>query len=166
MLLQVLRGPDYPGAIVTGLIVVALLARREYFPFSGDPSVRPSAPLRLAGMLLLTLGYGMTALWAYQTAANLPFSASSALLDTLRAMGGQLPRDVDLLPGDFAEWFPLSVLSIAAIGVIWAAAGWVRPWRQRLLSDSGGQAHAADIVRRWGGDTLAPFALRPTSNGS
>ena len=160
LLLQVLRGPDYAGAVVTGLIAVALIARREDFPYTGDPSVKPSAPLRLAGLLLFTLGYGMTALWAYRTAANRPFSPLPALLDTLRAMGGQLPRDVDLLPGDFAEWFPLSVLSIAAIGVIWAAAGWVRPWRQRLFPDLDGHERAADIVRRWGGDTLAPFALR------
>jgi len=160
LLLQVLRGPDYSGAIVTGLIAVALIARREDFPFSGDPSVRPSALLRLTAMLSLALGYGVTALWAYQTAAGLPFSPSSALLTTLRAMGGQLPRDVDLLPGNFAEWFPLSVLSIAAIGVIWAAAGWVRPWRQRLLPDLDSHERAADIVRRWGHDTLAPFALR------
>jgi lysyl-tRNA synthetase class 2 len=160
VLLQVLHGPDYADAIVTGLVTVALLARRADFPFAGDPSAKPSAPLRLTGMLLLTLGYGMTALWAYQTAAGLPFSPSSALLDTLRAMSGQLPSDVDLLPGDFAEWFPLSVLSIAAIGVIWAAAVWVRPWRQRLFPDPEGHERAAGIVRRWGGDTLAPFALR------
>ena len=160
VLLQVVHGPDYAGAIVTGLVTVALLARREDFPFTGDPSVRPSAWLRLAGMLLLTLVYGMTALWGYQTAAGLPFRPSAALLDTLRAMGGWLPRDVDLLPGNFAEWFPLSVLSIATIGVIWAAAVWVRPWRQRLFPDLEGRKRAGDIVRRWGGDTLAPFALR------
>jgi lysyl-tRNA synthetase class 2 len=160
VLLQVLRGPDYAGAIVTGLVAVALLARREDFPFTGDPSVKPSAPLRLAGTLLLTFGYGVTTLWGYQTAAGLPFSPSSAVLDTLRAMSGQLPRDVDLLPGHFAEWFPLSVLSIAVIGVIWAAVEWVRPWRERLFPDVEGHQRAADIVRRWGGDTLAPFTLR------
>jgi hypothetical protein len=44
LLLPVLRGPDYPGAIVTGLIAVALLARREDFPFTGDPSVRCRGP--------------------------------------------------------------------------------------------------------------------------
>ena len=52
------------------------------------------------------------------------------------------------------------MLSIATIGVIWAAAVWVRPWRQRLFPDLEGRKRAGDIVRRWGGDTLAPFALR------
>ena len=84
----------------------------------------------------------------------------SALLDTLRAMGGQLPADVDLLPGEFAEWYPLSVASIVAIGVIWAAAIWIRPWRQRLFPDLQRREQATGIVRCWGGDTLAPFTLR------
>ncbi|HUY46712.1 MAG TPA: DUF2156 domain-containing protein [Streptosporangiaceae bacterium] len=85
---------------------------------------------------------------------------SAAVVDTLRAKGGQLPADIDLLPGEFADWFPLSVASIVAIGVIWAATVWLRPWRQRLLADVGRREQAAGIVRRWGSDTLAPFALR------
>jgi lysyl-tRNA synthetase, class II len=160
VLLQLLRGPDYVGAVVTGLVALALVARRDDFPFRGDPAARPSALLRLSGMLLFTLGYGITALWVYRTAADLPFSPYSALLDTLRAMGGRLPRDVDFLPGEFADWFPFSVLSIAAIGVIWAAAVWVRPWRQCLVPDLQRRQLAAEIVRRHGGDTLAPFTLR------
>ena len=160
VLLQLFRGPDYAGAIVTGLTAMALLARRDDFAYHGDPSAEPSALLRLSGMLLAALLYGVTALTVYRTASGLPFSAAAALLGTLRAMAGQLPSDVDLLPGEFAEWFPLSVLSIAAIGVIWAAAVWIRPWRQRMFRDTDRRGQATEIVRRWGADTLAPFALR------
>ena len=161
VLLQLLRGPDYAAAMGTGLLTVAMVARREDFPHRGDPAARPSALLRLAGILAFAVVYGVAALWVYRTASDLPFSLSSALLDTLRAMGGQLPRDVDLLPGEFAEWFPLSVLSIVAIGVIWAAAVWIRPWRQRFFPDTARREQAAEITHRWGTDTLAPFALRP-----
>ncbi len=160
VLLHLLRGPHYAAAVVTGLVTVALIARRDDYPFRGDPAARASAPLRLAGIFLFTLGYGMIALWAYQTAADLPFSPYVALLDTLRAMGGQLPSEADFLPGEIADWFPLSVMSVIAVGVIWAAAVWVRPWRQRLFPDPHSREQAADIVRRWGADTLAPFALR------
>jgi lysyl-tRNA synthetase, class II len=160
VLLQLLRGPGYVAAAGTGLVAIALVARRDDFRFCGDPAAQPPALLRLGGPLLLALGYGVLALWAYRTAADLPFSLPAALRDTLRAMAGQLPSDVDLLPGDFAEWFPLSVLSIVVIGVVWAAAVWLRPWQQRLFPDLRRRAQAAEIVRRWGGDTLAPFALR------
>jgi lysyl-tRNA synthetase, class II len=160
VLLHLLRGPHYAAAIVTALLAVALVARREAFPFGSDPAARPSALLRLLGSVLLALAYGMIALWAYRTAANVPFSPYSAFVETTRAMGGQLPSDVDVLPREFAPWFPVSVLSIVAIGVIWAAAAWMRPWRHRLFPDTQRREQAADIVRHSGRDTLAPFALR------
>ncbi len=160
VLLHLLRGPSFASAIGTGLIAIALLARRDDFPFRGDPAAEPSALLRLSAMLAAALLYGVTAVWIYRTASDLSFSLPAALLDTLRAMGGQLPRDVDLLPTEFTEWFAVSVLSIVAIGVIWAAAVWIRPWRERFFPDAGRRDQAAGIVRQWGTDTLAPFALR------
>jgi lysyl-tRNA synthetase, class II len=160
VLLHLLRGPDYAAAIVTGLMAVALLARRDDFPFRGDPSARPSAMLRLAGTLLLALVYGVTAVSVYRASSDLPVSLPLSVLDTLRAMGGQLPHDVEYLPSEFTGWFPLSVVSIAAIGVVWAAAVWLRPWRQRLFPDLQRRQQALGIVRQWGSDTLAPFTLR------
>ncbi len=160
VLLHLLRGPDYAAAIGTGLVAMALIARRDDFPHRGDPASRPSALLRLLGTLLFAVLYGLTALWVYRTAADLPFSPYAALLDTLRAMGGQMPRDVDILPAEFTDWFPLSVLSIVVIGVLWAATVWIRPWRHRLFPDVQRREQAAGIVRRWGTDTLAPFSLR------
>ena len=160
-LLHMLRGPDYAAAVVTGLIAVALVARRQDFPHRGDPAAELSALVRLAGMLGLAMVYGIVVLALYRMVAGLPVATPSVLLDTIRALVGVAPHGSQYIPGNFSRWFPLSVLSIAAIGVIWAAEVWVRPWRQRLFADTGSQDRAAGIVRQWGGDTLAPFALRP-----
>jgi lysyl-tRNA synthetase, class II len=159
-LLHLLHGPDYPAAVVTALVAVALIARRQDFLSRGDPAAEPPALLRLAGMLLLAVGYGVTALWVYRTVAGLPFSPYQALADTARALIGLPPRGGQYLPRGFSRWFTLSVLSIAAIGVVWAAEVWIRPWRQRLLPDAGRREYATELVRQWGDDTLAPFALR------
>lgn len=160
VVLQLLRGPDYPGAILTCLVALALLARRDDFRFGGDPEARPSALLRLAGALAFAFAFGVTALWIHRTAAGLPFTFPMAVMDTARAVGGGRPADVDLLSRGFREWFPLSVISIVAIGAIWAVVVWLRPWRQRLFTDAGRFAQAAGIVREWGADSLAPFTLR------
>jgi len=158
--LHLLRGPDYAAAIVTALIAVALLARRQDFPFSGDPGAQPSAIVRLAGMLALAVGYGLTAIFVYRTAAGTSFSLPAAWSDTVRALVGMRPVKDVYLGRDFSRWFPLSVLSIVAIGLIWAADVWLRPWRQRIFPDAGRRERATQIVRQWGEDTLAPFALR------
>jgi lysyl-tRNA synthetase, class II len=158
--LSLLRGPDYAGAIMTGLIAVALVARRQEFPFRGDPAAEPSALLRLAGMLAAAIVYGIMALFAYRRVAGMPFSLASALRDSVRALAGLAPHGSRYLPAGFATWFPASVLSIAAIGLIWAAWIWIRPWRQRLFPSTASASQALRIVRVWGDDTLAPFALR------
>ncbi len=158
--LHLLRGPDYPAAIVTVLIAVALVARRQDFSHRGDPAAELSALVRLSGMLGLAMVYGVTVLTMYRVIAGLPVAPGSVVLDTVRALVGLAPHGSQYISGDFSRWFPLSVLSIAAIGVIWAAEVWIRPWRQRLFADAASAARAADIVRRWGGDTLAPFTLR------
>ncbi|WP_300613370.1 phosphatidylglycerol lysyltransferase domain-containing protein [Trebonia sp.] len=158
--LSLLRGSDYSAAIVTGLIAVALLASRQEFPFRGDPAAEPSALLRLAGMLAAAIAYGVVTLFAYRTVGGLPFSLTAALWDSVRALAGLAPHGSEYLPAGFAGWFPASEMSIAAIGVAWAVWVWIRPWRQRLFAGAGTLAQAEEIVRRWGGDTLAPFALR------
>jgi len=158
--LHLLRGPDYAAAIVTGLTAVALVAARQDFPFRGDPAAEPSALLRLGGMLAAAMAYSIVTLFAYQTVSGVPFSLPAALWDSVRALAGLAPHGSQYLTGGFSRWFPASVLSIAAIGVLWAAEVWVRPWRQRLFPGAGSQERAEEIVRHWGGDTLAPFALR------
>jgi lysyl-tRNA synthetase class 2 len=161
VLLHLLRGPGYAAASVTGLIALALLARRDDFPYRGDPGAEQSALWRLLAMVLLATGYGVAAVWVSRTAADLPTSLWSALADTARAMAGLLPSDARYLPRDFTGWFSPSVLSIVAIGASWATWVWLRPWRQRLFPEPQGREQAAEIVRRWGSDTLAPFTLRP-----
>ena len=160
VLLHLLRGPDYAAAVLTALVALVLLARGQDFPFSGDPSAQPPALLRLAGMLALAVIYGLVALGVYGLIAGVPFGPGQALEDTLRALVGLAPHGARYLPGDFAEWYPASVLSIAAIGVIWAAEVWVRPWRQLLGGPAARRERAEQIVREWGADTLAPFTLR------
>ena len=97
--LHLLRGPDYAAAIVTGLIAVALVARRQDFPYHGDPAAELSALVRLTGMLGLAVVYSVTVMCLYRIVAGLPFAAVSVALDTLRALAGLPPRGSEYIPG-------------------------------------------------------------------
>ena len=159
--LHLVRGPDYPSAILTALAAVALMARRGDFPFHGDPDAEPPALQRLGGLLAAAIVYGFISLSLYRAVSGLPFSPSAAAWDSVRALAGLAPHGSQYLPAHFSRWYPASVISIAATGVIWAAWVWVRPWRERLFAgDAVDAERAEEIVRRWGSDTLAPFALR------
>jgi lysyl-tRNA synthetase, class II len=159
--LHLVRGPDYPSAIVTALAAVALMAGRGDFPFRGDPESDPPALLRVGVMLAAAVGYGFVTLSLYRAVAGLPFSPSSAAWDSVRALAGLAPHGSQYLPAHFSTWYPASVAAIAAAGLVWAAWVWVRPWRDRLFDGNAASLERAEgIVRRWGGDTLAPFALR------
>ena len=43
---------------------------------------------------------------------------------------------------------------------LWVVAGWLAPWRHRVLQEQHERELAAALVHAWGVDTLAPFVLR------
>ena len=157
--LHVERGFD-DGAIVTGLAVVALLARRGDFGRRGDPSAKPRVLLHAAALAAIVLLYGVLTLWVNRLMADQPYTVGFALRVTGRALAGLSFRGAHHLTGPVAEWFPLSVFLVGAGGAVAILLEWLAPWRYRMLR----AAHELDLVRdlvvTFGVDTLAPFALR------
>jgi lysyl-tRNA synthetase class 2 len=148
------------GAIVTGVAVVALLARRADFGRPGDPGSRPRVLLHalvaLAGVVL----YGIVTLWLNRLMADQPYTLGFALRVTGRAIGGMSFRGADHLSGPVSDWFPLSAFLLAWGSLAFLLAEWVAPWRYRLQQEARERGLAAGLVAAWGVDTLAPFALR------
>jgi lysyl-tRNA synthetase class 2 len=148
------------GAIVTGLAVVALLARRGDFRRVGDPAAKPRVVLHafvLAGSVVV---YGLATLWINRLMADVPYTIPFALTVTGRALAGLSFHGAHHLSGPVADWFPLSVFILG-----WGGAGvvlveWLAPWRYRLRRAGHELELAHRLVRCWGADTLAPFALR------
>ncbi|HXY45268.1 MAG TPA: phosphatidylglycerol lysyltransferase domain-containing protein, partial [Acidimicrobiales bacterium] len=158
--LHLLRGLHFGAAVASGLVAVALVARRQDFRSPGNPSAPSQSFGRLAAMIAIVFAYGVTTLVINRIVADLPISLPSAALDTLRAMIGTSPRDSAYFIGRLGEWFPWSVISLMAIGVGWAAAPWLAPWRDRFTGDRARRERARQIITKFGTDTLSPFALR------
>jgi lysyl-tRNA synthetase, class II len=64
------------------------------------------------------------------------------------------------LAGSFGEWYPLSLFLLTLASIVWVVAGWIAPWRHRVLQEARERELAHELVRAWGSDTLAPFVLR------
>jgi lysyl-tRNA synthetase class 2 len=157
--LHVLHGFRY-GALAAGLVLVALVARRQDFDRPGDPASRPrvaSAAVLLAAGLY---AYGLAALWINRMAADQPFTLPFGLRETTRALAGLTLAGSPHLSGGFGRWFPLSVFVAALAAATWLVRAWLAPWRYRLRQEAAERETARALVAAWGSDTLAPFALR------
>lgn len=159
LVLHIERGFD-DGAVVTGLAVVALLARRGDFRRRGDPSAKPRVALQALALVAVVLVYGIVTLWVNRLMADQPYTLGFALHVTARAAAGLSLTGAHHLSGPVADWFPLTVFLLGAGGVVAILLQWLAPWRYRLLH----AGHELDVVRglvaTFGVDTLAPFALR------
>jgi lysylphosphatidylglycerol synthetase-like protein (DUF2156 family) len=148
------------GAVVTGLAVVALLARRGDFRRRGDPSAKPRVVVHAVVLTAVVLVYGIVALWVNRLMADEPYTLGFALRVTGRALAGLSFHGAHGLSGPVADWFPLTVFLLGAGGVVGILLEWLAPWRHRVFRASHELAVVRALVATFGIDTLAPFALR------
>ena len=148
------------GAIVTGIVVVALLARRSSFTNRGDPSARPRVLLHAVLAATGIVAYGTATLWVNRMMADTPFTFSLSFEVVGRALTGMSFHGEDHLSGPVADWLPFSIFLLGFGAAVFLLAEWVAPWRYRLLRAHGDHELVHAIVALWGADTLAPFALR------
>lgn len=148
------------GAAATGLLTLALVARRNDFRAAGDPGARPRLLARAAFFAVAIELYGVVALWANRLMADRPFSFRFALHETTGALAGLSVRGSAHLTGQFGEWFPLSVVIAGVAAAGWLLHAWLAPWRYRHRQEARERDLARSLVAAWGVDTLAPFVLR------
>jgi lysyl-tRNA synthetase class 2 len=148
------------GAIATGLVAVALLARRSDFDARGDPQASPRLLLRALIFGSAIFGYAFAALWVNRVMADQPLTLRFVLDEAVRGAVGADARGSGHLSGTFGEWFPLSMLllTISAAGIL--LVNWLAPWRYRHAQEARHRSLTRDLVATWGLDTLAPFVLR------
>ncbi len=158
-LLHLLHGFGTPAAL-TALTALALLARRRDFDSRGDPESRPRLMVEAGLWLAMIYAYGFAALWINRLMADRAFTSGFALRETTRALVGLNARGSSHLVDGFALWFPLSVLLLGATASIVLLHRWLAPWRFGLRQEARERELARLLVRAWGADTLAPFALR------
>jgi lysyl-tRNA synthetase class 2 len=148
------------GAIVTGIVVVALIARRGDFQLRGDPEAKPRVLLHAAVAAPALFLYALVTLWVNRMMADQPFSLAFGFRVSERALAGLSFRGADHLSGPVADWFPISLFLLGWGAVAVLLVEWLAPWRYRLRQEARDRERAHALVATYGFDTLAPFALR------
>ena len=159
VLLHVLHGFSH-GTTVSAAVLILLVARRHDFPLPGDEQTRFLIVSRIGLSIVAIAAYGTLALWVNRLDADQPFSFPFAAHEILAGLLGLDTKGSPHLTGDFGAWFPLSLLLLGLGATAWIVAGWLAPWRHRVLREAREHEHARALVRAWGADTLAPFVLR------
>jgi lysyl-tRNA synthetase, class II len=148
------------GAIGTALVAVALLARRGDFDAPGDPDAHPRVLLHALAFVVGIALYGVVTLWINRVMVDQPFTVAFAIRETARAAIGLNATGSKHVSGQFGEWFPISVLMLAAVAAGVLLFEWLAPWRYRHAQEARERQLTKDLVAAWGVDTLAPFVLR------
>jgi lysyl-tRNA synthetase, class II len=148
------------GAILTGVMLVALIARRTDFRLPGDPETKPRLLVQATTAAAFVATYGIITLWFNRLVADQPYSIPFALRTTARAVLGLSFRGAGHLSGSVAEWFPLSAFLLGVGAIAFLLLEWLAPWRYRLNRGADDVAVVRRLVEAFGADTLAPFALR------
>jgi lysyl-tRNA synthetase class 2 len=157
--LHVLNGLNH-GTLASAIVLVVLVARRHDFDRPGDAATRHLIAARLGFAATAIAGYAVVALWLNQVAADQPLTPRFALSETLAGLLGLNLGGSAHLAGSFGDWFPLSLLLLGLAATAWVVAGWLAPWRHRVIQAEHDRAVARALVHAWGIDTLAPFVLR------
>ena len=157
--LHVLHGLG-AGTLVSALVLILLLARRDDFVLPGDCETRLVIARRAVLAVAAIATYAVVAIWLNRLAADQPFTLGFVARETVNGVSGRHVHGSPHLAGAFGHWFPLSLLLIGLGATAWIVGGWLAPWRHRVQQEALERLRARELVQRFGADTLAPFTLR------
>ncbi|MBS1838390.1 MAG: DUF2156 domain-containing protein, partial [Actinobacteria bacterium] len=157
-LLSVVRGVELVALVTSISMLVVLVATRRSFTGLRDPPSLVQV-LRVAPRyLLFVYCYGLLALWSQHNRLEPPFSWALSFEAITMGLFGETGSYT--YHGRFATWFPASLMLLGVIGLLLLLWLLLRPAVAAAVGTPAGRGDAERMVREWGWDTLAPFALR------
>jgi lysylphosphatidylglycerol synthetase-like protein (DUF2156 family) len=156
---NVLKGPHPLSIAYCAAMVAALVSCRAHFRGQSDP---PSLfrLLRLAPVYVVAvLAFGIISLSLEHNRIGGTLTLSGDLETIVKGLvgvGGPYTYQREF----FREFFPAALLTLGIVGVVGMAFLLFRPLTTRQPHTDSDWANARRLVRRYGADTLAYFALR------
>jgi lysylphosphatidylglycerol synthetase-like protein (DUF2156 family) len=157
--LHIAKGGDVEEGVITALVAVYLAVHSSAFRGGGDrDSLQRGLSTMLSG-LVIALVAGVAGVEVYHRSARPPLGRAFLVVGE-RLVG---IYSTPLRPGRGGHFNQYVAPGLTAVGAALAVYLLVLAFRPVVLAHrppAGDHARAAAIVRRWGGDTLAYFALR------
>ncbi|HKJ36284.1 MAG TPA: lysine--tRNA ligase [Solirubrobacterales bacterium] len=159
-LAHAIRGPD-PIVVVLDLAMLAgLVANRGRFRVPPNPRSALALLRFIPAYLALVGAFSVLTLFVERDKLSPSFSVAGALeAGYVGLVGVQGPFEYS--SAAFEDFFEWSLIVLAVAGLLTALFLLFRPLTQRGGPSADDRAKARALVRRWGSDSLAYFALHP-----
>jgi len=157
--IHILKGPDPIAALANLAMLIAFVWSRHDFRAKGDPGSLVDALLFVPVYVGAVLVFGVVSLLTQANHVTPRLGTGGVLRTTfggLVGLHGTYAYRRDL----FADFFSAALLTLGIAGLAVLLFLIFRPLVQRTPPDEAARERARAIVRRWGADTLACFALR------
>lgn len=156
---HVLKGPDPLAALANAAMFVAFVWNRDDFRAKGDPGSFVDALAFIPVYVGVVLTFGVVSLLTQANNVSPHLGAGGVLKTTFGGLVGA-DGEYEYRRRLFHDFFAdaLLVLGIAGLAILLYLL--FRPLVQRTPPSEERRARARAIVREWGSDTLAYFALR------
>jgi lysyl-tRNA synthetase class 2 len=153
------RGVEVISAISkTSLIAALIVYRKEFIAEPDPPSLRKTFRFVPTYMVVVSL-YAASTLFAYRRSIEGGLTLKSATTTVLAGLtGSRGPLEIGRPMANEIFYTSLTILGLVGVGAL--AYLLFRPVIEGVNSGEIERRRARDIVRRWGSDSLAYFALR------
>jgi lysyl-tRNA synthetase, class II len=159
VVVHLFKGPHPLVVLYAGGMVVALVWFRDAFPGRADPAsllgLLRFIPVYLGGVLVF--GIATMLLEQEHVAEELTLGG---MLETIFLGLIGLDGPYTYTGRFFSDYFPAALLALGIFGLVLAFALCFRAVVELSSPSEDDRDRARELVRRWGSDTLAPFALR------
>lgn len=156
-ILNLAKGLDFEEAIIATALALLLVVTQKAFDVPSRMPVPVHVLNRLATFALLYYGYVLAGFLILRRVIR-PFpTTTGVVLEPLRLLAGN-PTYHYLTPQ--AQWFGRSLTVVGSLALLAGLAALLRPLIPRRGATQEDLARISDLVRRYGTDSLAYFALQ------
>ena len=131
-IVHVLHGLNQ-GTLASVVVLILLVARRHDFDGPGDADARGLVARRAGTAVAVIALYSVVAVWLNRASADQPLTFRFAGRETIEGLLGIHLRGSPHFVGAFGDWFPLSLMLLGITATVWVVAGWIAPWRHRVV---------------------------------